>query len=397
MTATPAAPAAVRAELLDCMQANLAVLADGSHGPRTHLRLGAVLRLDPRPEATGLPTVEPTLTDQLAAARTLLGLGTDDLARDRPTAGVLAALADGRTRYVVADAHDLPWTPYHGRRHLEHSLLLRADGGGGVEITDAYHNDTPWGRARPARWTLTTAAAAAALPPVLNAVTAPEVVPLGPVPPPGPGSDPAAVEAYLAPYRGRGDAGTLDRLCLQTWLLTRSRALHAAFLAAGDELPPAATAHLDRWRAVSEQAYVALRRAERGRPAPAGVLDAVAELLHRDAAVLTRADAAGRIAPVTRVAATGSREADPMWPQFAGVVGTVLGTSAAELSRVGSLAEIRSCSSLRLVEVIEALEHTFGVRFGPADLAPDRLHDLDHLLALSRPAAAAAVLEEPAR
>ena len=57
----------VRAELLDCVQSNLAVLADRHHGPGSHLALGAVLRFTPRPGPDGLPTVEPSADSQLAA------------------------------------------------------------------------------------------------------------------------------------------------------------------------------------------------------------------------------------------------------------------------------------------------------------------------------------------
>jgi hypothetical protein len=82
--AGPAAPGAAEASAwaraLDCLQANLAVLADRHHGPGTHLRLGARLHFspttaepadtpaDPSAETRALPTVEPTLDAQLAAS-----------------------------------------------------------------------------------------------------------------------------------------------------------------------------------------------------------------------------------------------------------------------------------------------------------------------------------------
>jgi len=65
--------ASIHAEALDCLQANLAVLADRWHGAGTHLRLGAALGFAPQP-ATPLPTVDPGLAGRLTEAQELLGL-----------------------------------------------------------------------------------------------------------------------------------------------------------------------------------------------------------------------------------------------------------------------------------------------------------------------------------
>jgi hypothetical protein len=140
------------AERLDCLQANIALLADRYHGAATHLRLGAVLRFAPRPLAEGPLkgplTVEPTLDQQLSDAADLLGLAVTDRRRASPGAG-LAATEDPIC--AVADAYHLPWVRYHGTKHVEHSFLAEQDGDGGVVISDAYHNDTQRGQARPLR------------------------------------------------------------------------------------------------------------------------------------------------------------------------------------------------------------------------------------------------------
>ncbi|MDC7340487.1 hypothetical protein PQR15_33600 [Streptomyces lydicus] len=139
----------VHSGLLDCIQVNLAVLADHHYGPGAHLRLGARLDFGSWAGADGLPTVDPPLTVQLTTATGLLGLRV--ASRERLTRGeLLAALRkDGGVRYAVADAYLLPWLPYHRRAHMEHSFLMAA-GPDGWHITDAYRSDTAWGTATPA-------------------------------------------------------------------------------------------------------------------------------------------------------------------------------------------------------------------------------------------------------
>lgn len=56
----------VHTGLLDCVQVNLAVLADHHHGAGTHLRAGAALDFRTWKRPDGLPTVEPRRTSNSA-------------------------------------------------------------------------------------------------------------------------------------------------------------------------------------------------------------------------------------------------------------------------------------------------------------------------------------------
>jgi hypothetical protein len=247
-----------------------------------------------------LPTIEPTLSEQLDTAG-LLGLNHDPR-RDCPSIRQCAAQARGKWLLVIADAFDLPWVPYHQQNHTDHSFAVRSAEGGRIDLLDAYTNYTPWGPARPRTWTITPAVLDDLLP--AGPLT---VVPLfgGPTEEPGPAAAAAAaadlvradrdgvIDAYADAYAGHPDpAVSLGQLTVETWLLARQRLAHARWLdqvASGDILEldaGPALAHAERWSEVSEGTYVAMRRARRGRAAPEGVVARVADLLRQDGRVL---------------------------------------------------------------------------------------------------------------
>lgn len=340
----------VRAELLDCMQANLALLADWTHGPGTHLALGTELRFATMP-VRGLPSVEPGLEDHLLAARRWLGLavagswkagGYDDLCRGH---GLV---------YVVADAFDLPWVPYYMQRHMEHSFLL--DSRDGFVVHDAYHTDTEWGPARPGRWELAPSQLADA---VRNGARVFRFEAVDPPVDPVPRLVPApqgALDAYVRAYRDHPNRSeALDRLTLETWLLARSRRLHATRCAPSDEIDQ----HVRQWELLAEQTYLAWRRVVRGRPEPTGVLPRLTELLEADQVVFG-----------------GLR------PAVAAVVAGVLGVDAAEVLAGTPFPVFPSFSSFRLIDIVERLESEFAVEFDGDDLVPEHLHHLDDLCRL---------------
>ncbi|MCR6483502.1 phosphopantetheine-binding protein [Amycolatopsis sp. OK19-0408] len=358
---------AVEAQLLDCLQANLAVLADRHHGPGTHLALGATLRFRPTTGSGGLPTVEPDLAGHLADAGRLLGL---TVTATWQQAGP-ARLADLSRRhgelYVVADAHDLPWTPYHGQRHLEHSFLV-GSGPEGAAITDAYRNQTPWGAAEPGHWVVDWAAL-----PVAGHVVA--LAPAATVPTATAAVDLADPAPYLAAYAGHTDrVAALHRLTLETWLLARSRKLHAAFRArAGIATTDAVEEHLREWDLLTEQTYLAARRVERGRREPSGLLDRLGSALAADRAVF-----AVEASP------------DAVRDTVAGIVAAVLGTKVERVLAEPELPRLPGFDSVRLVEVVARLEDQLDVEFDPDDLLPENLHHLDGLCRLVTGAAGAA-------
>lgn len=349
----------VRADALDCVQANLATVADRLGGAGAHLTLGAALRFETEWGAGGVPRVAASLDHRLAAARELLGLRVAERRDgvDGPT--VRAMVAEHGPLYVVADAYGLQWTPFYGRQHVEHTFLLAAPD----TVVDAYQDQTPWGQCHPGVWRISPAELDAAVP----AATVLRLAAGTPIPPgdvlhanarqlaaAGP-----AIEEYLAASRP-----DTSGLVLDIWLLGRSRLLHAAWLA-GQGLPDADLAERARaWLALASTSYVVLRRATSGPPAT--VLDEMRELLHEDAAAAQRlaADVVGGVRAT-----------------LVDVVGEVLRIEERGGVSGVPLRELPNYNSLRLVEIVERAEVRLGVRLDDTDLTPQALRDVDSLCA----------------
>jgi acyl carrier protein len=344
---------------MDCLQVNLAVLADETHGPGTSLRLGASAGFAPR-WTTSLPTLESTVEDRVIEARELLGLVVAS------SCGEFDELIDGpTTKYVVADAYHLPWTPYFHQRHMDHSFLVASEGGR-IVVTDAYHNDTPWGPARPTTLRLDVADLRAALP---DGFTAALTFTAGPL------SDshvvegtawrvePEAAKAYVAAYRDHPDRlEALEQLTLETWLLARQRLLHE--VAAGE--PDAALP----WQRLAQQAFLAARRVAAGRPEPTSVLAELESLLLGDCTSTVSADVAAG-APSTAVRA-----------QVVKALADVLLLPAERMATADRLADLRGFNSFRLVDVLVTLESALAVAVPPEELTAANLASVDSLTAL---------------
>ncbi|MFF5425399.1 MULTISPECIES: acyl carrier protein [unclassified Streptomyces] len=375
-----APPADLRAELMDCLQVNLAWWARAEYGV-SPLVLGARLDFAPRDLGPGrLPTVEAdtdTHVDRTAAA---LGLSVTDRHTLPPRTGIPPA-GPGPV-YVIADAYHLPWVPYHGHAHMEHSFLLGRDASGHAEVRDGYHNDTPYGPARPGTWTLTRQELAEALPEGarVHRITraglpqaAPRAVP----------ADAAAVESYIRAYREHPDrAEALAGLTLETWLLARARRLHAAHRAAAGGPAAAVEEHLTAWGKLAEQTFLAHRRVQRGRPEPTGPLERLAELLHADARVFTAPAPARETTPAAAgagTAGTGPPDTDPLRTAVAEEAAAVLRVPAAELLAGRALTDVPGFSSFRMVDIVERIEERLDIEFDAADLVPENLHDLGGL------------------
>lgn len=354
----------VHAAELDCLQANLAVVADRHHGAGTHVALGAAPRFAPAFPPDGPPSLDVPVDTRLDEASRLLGLSVaareDGL--DGPALRRLAA-AHGPL-YVVGDAHTMPWVPYFGQKHMEHSFLLTA-AGDSCTVVDAYHNDTPWGSARPAVWRMAVADFDAAVPKSSAFAVTASAVPAVDV-----GAELVAsaraldfVDRYVAAVREHGDrpAGW-DALVLDVWLVARTRALHARWLAAaGVDDGGRAAESAQAWLTLAAQTYVAMRRARRGGGMPSALVDRVHELLvaDRDVAV----ELAVRSAVV-------------------GALASVLELDPAVVA--GPLRELPKFNSFRLVDVIERVESALRVELDPDDLATGDLRDVDALAGLFR-------------
>ncbi|WP_328316318.1 hypothetical protein [Streptomyces sp. NBC_00388] len=365
----------VHTGLLDCVQVNLAVLADHHHGAGTHLRAGAVLDFRTWKRPDGLPTVEPPPDEQLSSLPGPLGLRT--VRRERLSgAGLRATVARrGGTHYVIADSFRLPWLPYFGHAHMEHSFLLAA-GPDGWRITDAYRSETSWGPAVPGRWVLSDADLSGIESADVVEFGAGDLPPLATLPP-ALTADEDAVREYLSAYETWPDrARAVEQLTVETWLLARGRRLHARYRAlfSGRSAPgEAEETRLRAWDKVVEQTYLAHRRVSRGRAEPPQVVERLREVLAADRELHAQEPPAGPAAP------------DPaLRRRVAAVAGAVLGVAAAELLGGAAFDSFASFGSFRLIEIIERLEDELGTEFAAADLVPENLLRIDDLCRIVR-------------
>lgn len=289
--------------LLDCWEVTLgmALLAQGCRDVRSVLGSQWWFAYDPGGGAAPRLDFEP----QAERCAALAGLRPRS---ERVEEGELAdacerALAEGRVPMVVTDAYQLPWCPYTGRKHVEHSFVVTAVTGSPrtLRVVDGYDNRTEWGDARPLE-TVVDAALTAVLErdPATGFVSLhPEKGTAGAA-----GVDRAALfRANLAALAGRGpgdpyeafieehrpdDVGpsAFDRFCEACWTIERRRGLYATWL---DDLAaePGSPVPADlgdrfrdgvvaRWSEVNRFAYLALRRLRAGRRAPGGVADLLA-------------------------------------------------------------------------------------------------------------------------
>ncbi|MEV7849163.1 acyl carrier protein [Streptomyces cyaneofuscatus] len=377
---------------LDCIQVNAAVLADALHGAGSHLELGSRPGFTARTVAPGrLPTVEQRPAEQLERMASPLGLALDVGQPVAEGAVLLDQLPeDGSPLYVVGDAYRMPWLPYHGHQHMEHSVLLRAtDGGAHVEAIDAYDNETPYGRAEPVVCSYDRSQAAALF----------DGAPAVPVPvhPRTPGvqaptrvlernaEDAAtllsdeAPERYAAAFRDHADQQeACTALLLETWLLNRSRRLHAAWVshrAPGSAHASAAAEQAAAWSDLAGQCYLAARRVRRGRPVPPQIHHTLARLLRADAELAVRA---------VHPEPGGTMPADPtrIRRTVTATVADVLGVTPEAISAIDDLSRLDGFASFQMVETVERLEDAYGVEFAPGDLEPAVLRSVDSLVDL---------------
>jgi len=366
--------AGLRADALDCLQTTAALLADHAHGPGTHLALGRPWRFPAR-DANGVVTVQVSPADRLADATRLLGLRVEWSQDGLDGPSVRARLADGGPLYVIADAVNLPWLPYFGHARMPHSFLIEPDGERYL-VVDAYHNDTEWGPARPGAWTLPRTTVDSIL---ADGVTGVAVHPTN-RPPDVDRADvladnaanarsaAPAIDAYTDRLRTHlADPGVITDLVLDIWLLSRERALHAAWLADDPAAGPVAV-RAEAWQRLSTQSYLVSRRMRRGGPPNSTVVDDLARLLHDDIALAVRlTEPSDEDSEVTAVVMAA--------------LGELLGLAENTLRTTDTLRSLPGFSSFRLVEVIDSAEHRLGVRL-PDDLAADDLRDVAGLCRL---------------
>lgn len=359
----------LHAQALDCLQVNLAAIADQAYGPGSHLALGSMLRFSVQPGTSGLLTVAMSLPQRLAEAQNLLGLTVREHLAQASVPELLELAAHASPVYAVADAYTLRWLAYYGRQHMDHSFLL-VDGGPDCVVADGYSTSTEWGDSLPGVWSVEAAELESSAPftalvieahgmPALDADVAlvtNAAAMAGSVP---------VIQEYLAQLRAhQGEPAAIDQLVLDIWLLGRSRMLHAAWLAAtapGSAGAAAAEAQAQTWQTLAAHSYLAARRVRRGGALPDRLLEEYAAVLLGDVALARQL-----AVPAVRAVLVA---------EIAGV----LGGEQPALQAGTVLRDLPNYNSFRLVDILERTTDRLGIEVDPDRLSGDSLRDIDSL------------------
>lgn len=288
-------------DLLDCLDDNIAALLrhQGVADVRTPFGCQWFFGFPPPDPRQDGPFPLPALRNQplsgILAAGTGFRLATPDVDAGGEERFCAEMLGDGRPVIVQGDAFLMPWLPYYGRQHMNHSFIVEAAGDGVLGIADAYCNKTEWGEAAPTR-TVIPSGALQPLAETARAAGEPPFLMLEPDGDPRP-LDVAGVlrqnagqirrqlgerKLMTAFSRHYADAitapGAAERFSLACWLIARDRALHARWLgdlaaAANPELDAGfADAFTERvaapWQQAVRFSYLLQRRVQAGKAAP---------------------------------------------------------------------------------------------------------------------------------
>jgi hypothetical protein len=283
---------------LDCLNDNLAVLLlhVGVADVRTPFACQWYFDVDlESPER--MITVERVPAEALIRQQTGCVLDWHEFERDRCTATCESFVRGNQPVLIFGDAYFMPWLPYFGREHMEHTFIV--DGVSAdqrlLHLVDAYANKTEWGEATPIETYLPAMAlerivqaldtarsgsflivgqaeqpAALDLPALLRRNAAQILVQL---------RDKARLSHYSQYYASNvTDVAAIKQFVLDCWLIARSRALHGLWLAdvARDQPELLDSTFVEAfaqdvvapWQRVSEFAYILFRRVSQGRAAP---------------------------------------------------------------------------------------------------------------------------------
>ncbi|MGP3948535.1 hypothetical protein [Streptomyces sp. 7N604] len=376
--------AGLRATSLDCLQTSIALLADQAYEPDIHARMGWRLSFPTR-AADGGTRIDTSAATRLEHAAHVLGLRVGEF-QAGPALWVRDAMRRDRPSLVIADGNGLPWLPYYGRRHVEHSFVVQAEQDGAVLVVDGYHIDTPWGSVRPGIWRLSAKewdslagtyqvvdVEPGRLPAVDLAAWGAEAVRAAV-------DASACIEEYVAERaRERSSASVLESVGLDIWILGRERELHAAWWSRHG-LGPEAASRADAWQRLVTQSFLATRRRERGTVPDVGLFDQMHAELLADVDVLVGSARTN----VSQADRPGSQVA--LRELVAEVVQQVLGLTEAPDPRC-PLRSLPRYDSFRLVEVVGCVEERLN-RPIASDVTGEELQNVDGLVAaFSRTAA----------
>jgi hypothetical protein len=284
-------------DLLDCLAVNLAVLLAWHGAADVRTPFAARWRFCLRGDGAGRsrPDLPPhDLGEDLRelAGRQLRWHPSADLAGELPAWA--AACDEGQPVLVMADAFDMPWVPYAGHEHMEHSLIVAGVDGDRLTIADGYTNTTEWGAAHPVTATVSRAEIAGLLAgggrwSVLRPAGRPEAITFARLVRNNADDICAAHEAghyevFVRQAAALAQAGDLAPVALDSWLLARSRRLHSRWLDSNAATSVPAPVRQDfaasvaaAWTRAAEMSYIGLRRARSGRAVPPAVTDCLGQ------------------------------------------------------------------------------------------------------------------------
>lgn len=299
-------------DLLDCLDDNIAALLrhQGLKDARTPFALQWYFDFQAgKNGGFPLPALKRRPIKDVLIETTGYELSTPD-AGDDATRRCADLVSEGNPVIVQGDAYLMPWLPYYGRQHMNHSFIVEAVDDGLLQVADAYYNQTPWGEAAPTRTVLPAYALGALTDSAQASGEAPFVVlkrRAEPAPPDLAGllrQDAAGIRRQLGErhrltefsrfYAGSiTEPGAAAQFTLACWLIARDRGLHGRWLDGlpaepqpGAESGPAASpgpaagpgfaeAFAERvvqpWQRAMQFSYVLQRRVEAGRAAPEAV------------------------------------------------------------------------------------------------------------------------------
>jgi hypothetical protein len=290
----------VDSALLDCLDDNLAVLLRHAGVADVRAPFGHQWHFE-RAAGDGEPVVRREPSTASIARWTGWAAASVDLDPEAWPVAAAEYLVSGRGRPLLlgGDAFHLPWLPYAGHAHQEHSFVIEAvdTARGRVRVVDAYANKTQWGEAVPLRTVVSASDVEAAVGQwralVLDGPRVPD--------PPEPdavldanaeamaGDGAAALISYADDHEARTrDLESFELFVLGCWTLARSRGLHALWLADVGPADIAAAFAADvvpLWRQATEMAYVGWRRASRGKAPATSSFDLVRQAALRERAL----------------------------------------------------------------------------------------------------------------
>ena len=300
----------VDSEFLDCLSDNLAVLLDHQDiaDIRTPFAYQWYFDFDSARDA-GMPKLERVSITESIYQQTGCVTRHAQFEPGQYLEACLPHLRDNRPVLIFGDSYFMPWLPYFGRQHMEHSFIVDgiSDDQKLLHLVDAYQIRTEWGNAAPTDTYLPTMALARIIEEldtayarsylILESERQAEEVDLAALLKQNASQiadlvgDKEMVLQFSRHFRARmTDAAAMKDFSLACWLVARARKLHGLWLsdtAKGhpDLLNPAFVEQYELnvsapWQKVAEFSYLLSRRVSQGRTAPDTCFQMLEETIH---------------------------------------------------------------------------------------------------------------------